>query len=78
MFDVEDTPGSREINVYPFYAEARIDFRITSYFQDLDDPDTYTDEQVSFLTQDKTASWYNIPDTNEGFTIVSGSYRSKK
>lgn len=77
-FTVEDEPGSREINVYPFYAENASVFYIDYYLQDLDDPQNYTLARTRTLTQDKTSTWLNVVDDTEGFTIVGGSYRSKE
>lgn len=77
-FDLEDTPGSREINLYPCYASGSNVFQIDYYLQDLDDQDSYTlvRERIEVLKyQDAT---FNITDDIEGFTIVGGSYRSKK
>lgn len=77
-FDAEDTSGSREINVYPFYAEFRSIYNIEFYLQDLNDTQSYNPVKTFTKIQDKTSSWYSIIDDVEGFTIVGGSYRSKE
>lgn len=77
-FDLADTPGSREINLYPYYATGVNVFYIDYYLQDLNDQNNYTlaRERIEVLTyQDAN---FNVVDNIEGFTIVGGSYRSKK
>ncbi|MEE0510352.1 MAG: InlB B-repeat-containing protein [Peptococcaceae bacterium] len=77
-FDMEDEPGSREINVYPYYAEGVNVFHIDYYLQDLDDPEDYTLVRARTLTLTYQDATFNVTDNIEGFTIVGGEYRSKK
>ena len=75
---MEDVPGSREINVYPYYAEGVNVFHIDYYLQDLDDPENYTLVRARTLTLPYQDATFNVVDNIEGFTIVGGEYRSKK
>lgn len=77
-FELEDTVGSCEINLYPFYTEGSNTFYIDYYLQDLNNLNEYTlvRQRTEILTyQDAT---FNVLDDIKGFTLMGGSYRSKK
>lgn len=77
-FELEDTAGSREVNLYPFYATGSNTLYIDYYTQNLNDPSAYTlvRERTEIVPyQDAT---FNVLNDMEGFTIMGGSYRSKK
>lgn len=78
IFELEDTVGSREVNLYPFYTEGSNTFYINYYTQNLDNPSAYSlvRQRTIILTYQDAA--FNVVDNVEGFTIMGGSYRSKK